>query len=220
MGLEEKGGLYPMAIRRTADDKCVDAAIGHCCRVPQPKPRQAMKMNTIFKPLLCTTLILSCFSSVFAKDKDKDDDKDHKKKAHSKKAKDAPGPAVVVRPGGGPPAKPAAGPVHAAPAHSPKIVHHDGPRVSAPAHRPAVVLDVRAQPGIPYRAPAPSVAVPRGVSRGAAVQRALQQRGFYRGDIDGMIGPMTIRAIMAFQAEAGLAPTGEINSPLLLALRL
>lgn len=175
-----------------------------------------MKMNTILKRIICTTLILSCFSSTFAKDKDKDDDKDHKKKAHSKKAKEAPGPAIVRRPAAGPPGKPAVAPARGGAAPYPKVARHSGPRIVAPVRVPAVVLSIRPRQEILHRRPAPSVAV----GRGAAVQRALQERGFYRGQVDGLIGPMSVRAIMTFQSEAGLPPTGEIDSPLLLALRL
>ena len=58
-----------------------------------------------------------------------------------------------------------------------------------------------------------------GVS-GVAVQRALAERGYYYGPIDGYVGPMTRRAIAAFQADVGLPATGEITSSLLRALQL
>ena len=59
----------------------------------------------------------------------------------------------------------------------------------------------------------------QGVS-GVDVQRALAERGYYYGPIDGEIGPMSRNAIAAFQSDAGLTPTGEINNSLLRALDL
>ena len=60
----------------------------------------------------------------------------------------------------------------------------------------------------------------RGHSVSASVQRALAERGFYRGPVDGDIGPGSRRAIAHFQEEHGLRPSGEIDEPLLRALRL
>ena len=42
------------------------------------------------------------------------------------------------------------------------------------------------------------------------VQRALAQHGYYRGDVDGKLGPMTRRAVRAFQEDQGLKATGRI----------
>lgn len=53
-----------------------------------------------------------------------------------------------------------------------------------------------------------------------AVQRALAQRGYYRGPIDGVIGAMGQRAIRSFQADRRLAVTGNINKDVLRALGL
>jgi Putative peptidoglycan binding domain len=47
------------------------------------------------------------------------------------------------------------------------------------------------------------------------VQRQLQQDGYYAGPIDGSIGPMTRRALAAFQADNGLAVTSAIDQPTL-----
>ena len=47
------------------------------------------------------------------------------------------------------------------------------------------------------------------------VQRQLQQDGYYAGPIDGRIGPMTRRALAAFQADNGLAVTSAIDEPTL-----
>jgi N-acetylmuramoyl-L-alanine amidase len=50
------------------------------------------------------------------------------------------------------------------------------------------------------------------------VQRQLQQDGYYAGPIDGSIGPMTRRALAAFQADNGLAVTSAIDQPTLATL--
>lgn len=55
---------------------------------------------------------------------------------------------------------------------------------------------------------------------GSQVQRALSQRGYYHGSIDGAIGPQSSRAISNYQGEQGLRQTGSINSELLRSLGL
>ncbi len=60
----------------------------------------------------------------------------------------------------------------------------------------------------------------RTVSLGASVQQALARRGFYRGPIDGQIGPYSRQAIARYQASRGLRPTGLISSSLLRSLGL
>jgi hypothetical protein len=90
-------------------------------------------------------------------------------------------------------------------------------------------------PGVPYYYEAPGVVyyssrslVPsrylvRDVYRSSdsldvAVQRALARRGYYRGPIDGDIGPGSRSAIARYQRDHGFAVTGTINSTLLRAL--
>ena len=51
------------------------------------------------------------------------------------------------------------------------------------------------------------------------VQRGLARRGYYRGPIDGDIGPGSRASIRAFQSDNGFAPTGRIDRGLLEALR-
>lgn len=51
------------------------------------------------------------------------------------------------------------------------------------------------------------------------VQSALAELGYYRGPIDGVFGPGTQQAIVAFQARNGLRPTGRVDQNLLAALR-
>jgi len=50
------------------------------------------------------------------------------------------------------------------------------------------------------------------------VQRALQRRGYYRGYIDGDIGPGSRSAIRAYQRDRGLSVTGRIDTSLLRSL--
>jgi hypothetical protein len=50
------------------------------------------------------------------------------------------------------------------------------------------------------------------------VQRELRRRGFYRGLIDGDVGPGTRAAIRAYQASRRLPVTGRIDSTLLRSL--
>ena len=50
------------------------------------------------------------------------------------------------------------------------------------------------------------------------VQRELRRRGYYRGPIDGDIGPGSRSAIRAYQYDRGLSASGRIDSPLLRSL--
>jgi Putative peptidoglycan binding domain len=54
----------------------------------------------------------------------------------------------------------------------------------------------------------------------AAVQRRLGQLRYYRGIVDGVMGPQTRGAIAAFESRNGLAVDGTINRPLLDSLGL
>jgi hypothetical protein len=49
----------------------------------------------------------------------------------------------------------------------------------------------------------------------AAVQRRLGQFGYYHGAVDGVIGPRTRGAIVAFESRNGLVVDGRIGRPLL-----
>jgi len=50
------------------------------------------------------------------------------------------------------------------------------------------------------------------------IQTALARRGYYRGPIDGEIGPGTRNAIRSFQAHQGLPVTGQMDGRLIRAL--
>jgi len=59
-----------------------------------------------------------------------------------------------------------------------------------------------------------------GNSTGASVQSALARSGFYRGPIDGQIGPQSSQAIANYQQSRGLRVTGSITNSLLRSLGL
>ncbi len=51
------------------------------------------------------------------------------------------------------------------------------------------------------------------------VQEELQRKGYYKGDVDGVLGTGTRSAVKAYQRQAGLPPTGEVSQLLLDHLR-
>lgn len=67
-----------------------------------------------------------------------------------------------------------------------------------------------------------SVAVGREVASDLTVdaQRALARKGYYRGPIDGDLGPGSRAAIRAWQADCGLAVTGRLDTATLRSLAL
>lgn len=52
----------------------------------------------------------------------------------------------------------------------------------------------------------------------ANVQAALQQQGYYHGEVDGLIGPLTRAAIADYQRDHGLYTTSTIDQPTLQSL--
>ena len=52
----------------------------------------------------------------------------------------------------------------------------------------------------------------------ADVQSALQELGYYTGEVDGLLGPLTRQALTSYQEEQGLATTAAIDEPTLDAL--
>lgn len=105
-------------------------------------------------------------------------------------------------------------------------------RTEAPMEAPAT-----GQAALPRPSPSGDVALPRPMpemvpaEQGAAlppvdrelvrdIQQALSERGLYAGDIDGLYGPQTMRAIRDYQRRAGLAATGAPSSDLLARIRL
>jgi hypothetical protein len=49
----------------------------------------------------------------------------------------------------------------------------------------------------------------------ADVQAELQQMGYYKGEVDGLLGPLTREALAAYQADQGLNTTAVIDEPTL-----
>lgn len=49
----------------------------------------------------------------------------------------------------------------------------------------------------------------------ANVQATLQEMGHYKGEVDGLLGPLTREALTAYQAEQGLVATAVIDQPTL-----
>jgi hypothetical protein len=54
----------------------------------------------------------------------------------------------------------------------------------------------------------------------ADVQEELQMMGYYRGEVDGLLGPLTREALTAYQADQGLMATAVIDEPTLQSLGL
>jgi putative peptidoglycan binding protein len=52
----------------------------------------------------------------------------------------------------------------------------------------------------------------------ADVQAALQEMGYYQGEVDGLLGPLTREALTAYQTDQGLYATAVIDEPTLSAL--
>jgi Putative peptidoglycan binding domain len=49
----------------------------------------------------------------------------------------------------------------------------------------------------------------------ADVQAVLQEMGYYRGEVDGLLGPLTREALTAYQGDNGLTATAAIDQPTL-----
>jgi hypothetical protein len=49
----------------------------------------------------------------------------------------------------------------------------------------------------------------------ADVQALLQQMGYYKGEVDGLLGPLTREALTAYQGDQGLTTTAAIDEPTL-----
>jgi peptidoglycan hydrolase-like protein with peptidoglycan-binding domain len=52
----------------------------------------------------------------------------------------------------------------------------------------------------------------------ANVQAALQEQGYYQGEVDGLLGPLTREAIAGYQRDNGLYTTSSIDEPTLASL--
>jgi len=54
----------------------------------------------------------------------------------------------------------------------------------------------------------------------ADVQAALQDMGYYKGEVDGLIGPLTREALTAYQSDNGMTVTAVIDEPTLDSLNM
>jgi peptidoglycan hydrolase-like protein with peptidoglycan-binding domain len=54
----------------------------------------------------------------------------------------------------------------------------------------------------------------------ADVQASLQEMGYYKGEVDGLLGPLTREALTAYQSDNGLYTTAAIDEPTLESLGL
>ena len=72
--------------------------------------------------------------------------------------------------------------------------------------------------GYPYAYDYGNQPVYAGSSVAADVQSRLAQLGYYQGDVDGDVGPLTQQAIASYQSDQGLPVTGQIDQPLLQSL--
>ena len=52
----------------------------------------------------------------------------------------------------------------------------------------------------------------------ANVQTALQQQGYYQGEVDGLLGPQTRAAVADYQRANGLPETASVDQPTLQSL--
>ena len=82
--------------------------------------------------------------------------------------------------------------------------------------RPSIGFSYYSRPSTVYRGQA--VYGSYSDSLAVDVQRELRRRGYYRGPIDGDIGPGSRSAIRAYQYDRGLSTTGRFDSSLLRSL--
>jgi hypothetical protein len=54
----------------------------------------------------------------------------------------------------------------------------------------------------------------------ADVQATLKDMGYYSGDVDGLLGPLTRKALTGYQGDSGLTATATIDEPTLDSLNL
>jgi peptidoglycan hydrolase-like protein with peptidoglycan-binding domain len=84
--------------------------------------------------------------------------------------------------------------------------------VSIPVITPALVSDAPVQPKTNAPLVATTAGYPRPVQTVLEAQLALERQGISAGSLDGKIGSQTRAAIRAFQRQAGLPLTGELDA--------
>ena len=155
-----------------------------------------MKLTSLL-PALAAVCALTAPISVQAKDKhDKHDRGDHHDSHHDH---DRRGPHVVIRPSFGY-------------GHGSSYYRHSPYYYS----RPSLGFSYYSRPSTVYRGY--SAYGSYSDSLAVDVQRELRRRGYYRGPIDGDIGPGSRAAIRNYQYDRGLSATGRIDSSLLRSL--
>ena len=89
--------------------------------------------------------------------------------------------------------------------------------------QPAAVPAVEAAPQTTGSVPAPVAPAipdqPVGNADAFAVQKKLAELGLFEGTVDGFYGPMTARAIRAFEERNGLEPTGALTPDIIDAVK-
>ncbi|WP_158285710.1 peptidoglycan-binding domain-containing protein [Pseudohoeflea suaedae] len=92
--------------------------------------------------------------------------------------------------------------------------------IPVPSHRPETGLQVTSQPAsiAGNRQAAPSMPEPDPVL--SAIQKELKRKGFYGGDVDGLMGPMSAAAITNWQRKAGMDIDGKPSALVLESLKI
>ena len=157
-----------------------------------------MKLTSILPALAAVCALIAPIS---ADAKDKHDHDDHHDRHHDDHRDwDRHGPHVVIRPSFG------YGYGYGSP-------YYDSPYYY---HRPSLGFSFYSRPYSVYRGR--EVYGSYSDSLSVDVQRELRRRGYYRGPIDGDIGPGSRASIRAYQYDRGLPATGRIDESLLRSL--
>lgn len=90
--------------------------------------------------------------------------------------------------------------------------------VEAPRRSEAPAVEQPTMASLPETAPETTRSIPQPDNRILRAQQALKDLQLYTGDVDGLNGPRTRKAVAAFQQSAGLAPTGTVDDALLASL--
>ena len=166
-----------------------------------------MKLHA-FLPALAALCALAAPISAHARDKhdrgDKHDRNDHHD--HGRNDRDHRGPHVIIRPSYG------YGYGGYGYGYGSSYYRHSPYYYS----RPSIGFSYYSRPSSVYRGQ--QVYGSYSDSLAVDVQRELRRRGYYRGSLDGDIGPGSRSAIRAYQYDRGLSATGRIDSSLLRSL--
>lgn len=106
-------------------------------------------------------------------------------------------------------------------AGAPAFAQTTAPSPAAPPPSAAPATTAQPSSAAPPTASSQASAPQHSSASGSTVQsaqQALQQGGFYKGTVDGKMGPHTRQAIRSFQQSKGLHATGRLNQKTLTAL--